>query len=411
VGAQSVLLPLFSPEGLENVGGLPDLVHLRNNSPLHYLVTQFGVIWLYLRLLVAPYGQALDYDLPIVANLWHWPSMVGLLGIVALLTAAMLLRKRQPVVSAGIFWFFLTLAIESTLIPLDPVFEHRLYVPMFGVVLVAMSALTLLPRRAAVSIAVLAGVILAVLTWQRNALWSDPVAFTEDNLRKAPRSERIRVDLGNLYLKQNRVEEARKLYEEALAINPGYVLIHINLARAYVAQMEYHKAVAILQEGLRRNPIYFQLYNNLGVVQNMLGDYRAAVDTLERATHIESENATVYFNLGIAYDRLDRLDEAIANFRRSAALQAGDPVTHFNLGLALYRKGDRQPALQAFLVAMRLNPKHAGTVFNAGMIYLDLGDLRSAHNLALQLQQLNPALANQLNDRIRGAGSTSGGGG
>ncbi|PKN12854.1 MAG: hypothetical protein CVU69_05685 [Deltaproteobacteria bacterium HGW-Deltaproteobacteria-4] len=400
LGVQSLLMPMLSPEGLGNIGGLPDLIHLRHNSPLNYLVTQFTVIWIYLRLLIFPYGLTLDYDLPIVANLWHWPGMVGLLGIVGLLTAATLLRKRQPVLSAGIFWFFLTLAIESSIIPLDPVFEHRLYLPMFGFVLVVMGCLALLPRRFTIPAVVLITGVVAVLTWQRNALWNDPVAFLEDNLRSAPRSERVRLDLGNLYLKAKRVDEAQRVYEEALAINPGYVLIHINLARAYVAQKEYQKAAAILEEGIRRDPSHFKLYNNLGVVYNMLGNFPSAVATLQRATHIESGNATVYFNLGIAYDRLGRLDEAIANFRRSTALGNSDPATHFNLGLALHKKGERQSALQEFLVASRLNPSHAGSLFNAGMVYIELGNQMAARDVAAQLQTLNPGMARQLESRI-----------
>lgn len=400
LGVQSVLLPILSPTGLGNIGGLPDLIHLRDNSPLNYLRTEFVVIWIYLRLLLFPYGQALDYDLPIVTDPWHWPGMVGLLGIILLLTAAAQLRQRQPLVSAGIIWFFLTLAIESTLIPLDPIFEHRLYLPMFGFVLVIMGGLTQLPRRFTVTAVVLVVAILSVLTWQRNALWNDPVAFYEDNLRRAPRSERVHIDLGNLYLSANRVEEAQKLYEAALAINPGYVLIHINLARAYSAQQEYQKAVAILQAGLRHDPTHFRLYNNLGVMYNILGDFRAAADALQRATHLEPENAKVYFNLGLAYDRLGRVDDAISNFRRAAALDPGEPTTHFNLGLALHNKGDQQAALQEFLYTSRLNPNHAGTLFNAGMIYLELGDPAAARRIVAQLQRLDPAIARQLESRI-----------
>jgi tetratricopeptide (TPR) repeat protein len=399
-GIQILLVPLFSPEGIGNIGSLPDLVHLRNNSPLNYLVTQFAVIWIYIRLLFFPYGQALDYDLPIVANLWHWPRILGLLGIIGLLAAATLLRKRQPLISAGIFWFFLTLAIESSIIPLDPVFEHRLYMPMFGFSLVAMGGMALLPRRFTAAAIVLMTVVLAVLTWQRNALWNDPVAFLEDNLRRAPRSERLRVDLGNLYLTANRLDEAQRVYEEGLAINPGYVLIHINLARAYVAQKDYRKAAAILEEGIRRDPSHFKLYNNLGVVYNMLGDFRSAADTLQRATHIEPGNPTVYFNLGIAYDRLGRVDEAIASFRRSVALAPNDPATHFNLGLALHKKGELQSAVREFLVAFRLNPNHAGSLFNAGMVYIELGDLQAARDVAAQLQSLNPGMARQLESHI-----------
>ena len=54
----------------------------------------------------------------------------------------------QPVMACGIAWFFLTLAVESSIIPLDPLFEHRLYLPMFGFVMIVAAGLELLPRPA-----------------------------------------------------------------------------------------------------------------------------------------------------------------------------------------------------------------------------------------------------------------------
>jgi tetratricopeptide (TPR) repeat protein len=329
--------------------------------PLNYLVTEFTAIWIYLRLLFLPYVQALDYDLPIVATIWTWKNVVAFFGIAALLTAAAFLRKRLPQVSAGILWFFLGLAVESTIIPLDPVFEHRLYIPMFGFALVVMAAVSRLPRRGGLLAAVLLVGVLSVLTWKRNDLWNDPTAFYEDNLRRAPRSERVHLDLANVYRKQGRLDEAQRLYEHALEINPDYVLIHINLSMVYTAQMQQQKAVDILLEGIRRNPSHFKLYNNLGVLYNSMGQYAEAASVLQKGVMLEPYNATVHFNLGMALERLGRLNEALTHYRRSIELNYGDPASHFNLGLALHRKGNLQEALQEFLVAARLNPNHAGT--------------------------------------------------
>jgi len=396
LGIKGFLLPLIGEGVQANFGGLPDLVHLRGNSPFNYLFTQFGVIWIYLRLLFIPYGQVLDYDVPIVTTWWHWPSLLGLTGILLLLGLAIWLRKRQPLISAGIFWFFLTLAVESSIIPLDPVFEHRLYIPMFGFVLVVMAGVALLPKRAMLVGIVLLTALLGVLTWQRNALWGDPLAFYEDNLRRAPRSERVRLDLGNLYLKHDRVAESQKILEEALAINPSYVLIHINLGRAYAESKDYRKAIAVLREGLRHDPSHFKLYNNLAVMLNVTGDFRGAAEALQRALHIEPDNATVYFNLGIAYDRLGQADLAVAQFRRAIAIAPKEPAYHFNLGNALFGTGDTWGALQAFLAAYRINPEHDGTLYNIALVYRNLGDLAAARNYAMQLQRIDPGLARSL---------------
>jgi tetratricopeptide (TPR) repeat protein len=400
---KSLLLPMFAEGGIADVGGMPDLVHLKHSSPLNYLVTEFSVIWIYLRLLFFPYGQALDYDLPIVETIWTLKNLLAFLGVAALLAAAGLLRKRLPLVSAGIFWFFLGLTVESTIIPLDPVFEHRLYIPMFGFALVVMAAVARLPRRGALVAVVLLITSLSILTWKRNDLWNDPIAFYEDNLRRAPRSERVHLDLANAYRKQGRLDEAQRIYERALEINPDYVLIHINLSMVYSAQMQTQKAVDILLEGVRRNPSHFKLYNNLGVLYNSLGKYDEAAAYLKKGAMLEPYNATLHFNLALAYERLGRLDEAITHYRRSIELNYGDPSAHFNLGLALHKKGSLREALQAFLAASQLNPSHAGTLFNAALISLDLGDIQAARNLEVRLQRLDPYRAGEIARRISDA--------
>lgn len=398
--AKDLLLPMFTDGSLADVGGLPNLLHLKNNSSMHYLVTEFSVIWIYLRLLFLPYGQALDYGYPIVANIWEWQNFLAFLGIAALLAAAVFLRKKLPFVAAGIFWFFLCLSVESTIIPLDPVFEHRLYLPMFGFALVVMAGFAKLSGRAALLGGVMLIGTLAVLTWQRNALWNDPIAFHEDNLRRAPLNERVYVDLANAYRKRGELVEAQRFYERALEINPDYELIHINLSLVYNAQKNYGKALAILLDGLRRSPSNFKLYNNLGVLYNVLGKYHEAVACLQKGLMLEPNNASLHFSLGLARERLGFLDEAIADYRRAIELESNRPESHFNLGMALFKKGARPEALQSFLTASRLDPEHVGAQYNAALLYLELGDVSAARKMAAKLRQLNPGIAEQLSGRI-----------
>lgn len=400
VAVQYLLLPLLSDASLTSLGGMPDLVHLRGNNPLHYLVTQFSVIFIYLKLAFIPYGQALEYDFPIVRQLLTWQNMVALAGVISLAATAVYLRRRHPLISFGICWFFLTLVVESSIIPLDPLFEHRMYLPMFGIIILVLGLFQHLPQRSQLIGLTLVILTLSVLTWQRNNLWNDPVAFYEDNLRRAPTNERVHLDLANLYLRDNRVDEARRLYENALIINPDYVLIHINLARAYAAQGEIQKGIDILVEGIRRNPNHFRLYNNLAVLYNSVGKFEEAASYLRRGLALEPGNATVHFNLGIAYDRLGRFDEALDHFQRAISLSPTTPESHFNLGLVYFRRGDIRQALEAFNTAARIDPNHAATLYNMGIAYLELGDIRTARQLMLRLQQLNVIYAQRLHQRI-----------
>ena len=106
-----------------------------------YLLTQFRVIMTYLRLLILPIRQNLDYDYPIYHSFLDpavWLSFFFLLLLVgSALYLLVKVRPSSPLISFGILWFFLTLSIESSIIPIaDVIFEHRLYLPSVGAFLV-----------------------------------------------------------------------------------------------------------------------------------------------------------------------------------------------------------------------------------------------------------------------------------
>jgi hypothetical protein len=90
-----------------------------------YLITEFRVIVTYLRLLVLPIDQNLEYDYPVFRSFTD-PQVLSsflLLLSIALLALYLLVRSRTgerdaAVVAFGIFWFFITLSVESSIVPI-----------------------------------------------------------------------------------------------------------------------------------------------------------------------------------------------------------------------------------------------------------------------------------------------------
>jgi len=356
--------------------------------------------------LVFPQGQALDYNYPIVATLFSWPTLIALSGIIVLLIVAAIGRDKYPRLSFGIFWFFLALAVESTIIPLDPVFEHRLYIPMFGFGLVTMACIAKLPARVALSLAGVIIVILAILTWQRNALWNDPVAFYKSNLQSAPRSERVYLQFGNALMNTGREAEAQQAYEKGLAINPDYILLYLGLAKSFVHSNEHQRAVALLKKAIALDPGNDDLYVNLGGTYIIMKRYDQAIDILQEALKLTRENPNIYSNLGVAYEQTGRLKEAIDYFERAIQLDASNPQRNFLLGVALSRHGEFGKALQAYLRALELEPDHEKALFYAALASHQTGNAPLTLRLGEKLGKLNPGLAKEL-ERITGRSTKS----
>lgn len=242
-------------------------------SRWEYLCTQFSVITTYIRLLLLPVNQNLDYDYPINRSLLEPRAFLSLSLLSALFAlgvylffrstgkinspAAVTDDLRSNIISArsslpelrlaafGIFWFFITLSVESSLIPIsDVIYEHRVYLPSVGF-LVALTSLAFVglkrmsiripsAHRAGVSLLLGVAVILTVTTYTRNNVWSSWESLWQDVQKNSPLKPRAYNNLGAYYVKQERPFEAIREFEMSIRLNPQYLDSLYNLAMLYV---------------------------------------------------------------------------------------------------------------------------------------------------------------------------------
>lgn len=134
-------------------------------------------------------------------------TLWSLLALIAMLTLALWQRHRRPLICFGILFFFAGQVMESTVLPLELAFEHRNYLPDYGLIL-AFFSLLLLPvhtgrryLRASLSWT-LAAIILPVLfaalllrAWE----WKDPLSFSYYETLHHPQSKRAQYGLGQVY--------------------------------------------------------------------------------------------------------------------------------------------------------------------------------------------------------------------
>ena len=262
------------------------------NLRLVYLATEFSVLWLYLRLLFLPYGQVFDYGYPLVGEIVTLQTAAAFLGLLLLFCLAVYVRKKLPLVSFGIFWFFLTLSVESTVIPLDAVMEHRLYMTMFGFALVVPELLRRVPRvRVRTALTCLVILIFSVLTWQRNSLWADTIAFARDNVRKAPHNQRNYLTLATAYADAGRWGEAEQTLKEAIKLRPDYYLPYDNLGTALFRQGKPLQALYFFTLAAQMAPGYPNALYNAGLALIQLGDVASAQAIVPRLKRLDARLA------------------------------------------------------------------------------------------------------------------------
>lgn len=305
---RDLLAPLLAGKLMMSIASTEDIYGAGPVAPVYYLFTEFSVLWLYLRLLFLPYGQTLDYGYPVVTTLWAWPTLLALAGLLGLGLLAWSLRRIRPRISFAIGWFFLLLAVESTLIPLDPVFEHRLYLPIFAFAILAADLLAgagAAWASAKYAVAAVLVLVLCLLSWQRNSLWRDPVLFWADNVKKAPGAYRPVLSLADALFQQGRDAEAVAVYREnlpRLVESPAVfrnTKVLLNIGVAFQRTDDLASADKYLRLAVRSNPRYALAHYNLGVVQYHLDDKAAAVDSFAQAARLAPGNADALYNWAV----------------------------------------------------------------------------------------------------------------
>ncbi len=291
-----------------------------------YLFTQFRVFFVYLRLFFVPAGQTVDYDFPISHSILDQGSAVGLVGILALLAAAVYYRRRYPLACFGLFAFVILLAPTSSIIPIrDPISERRLYLPMIGLLLISVDLLRRLRiRRTALTWALSAVlVIAAVLTYRRNMVWAGGIPLWEDAVEKSPRKARAHFQLGFAYFSANRCAEAETQYQA-------------------VANIEKPDA---------------RLLTDWGLADNCLNRFDDAIAKLEKAASLE-KTAHIYTQLAMMYAKSNQAPRALQALETAQNLDPNFDVTYVYRGQLFEGAGDIAGAAQQFRRALEINPRN-----------------------------------------------------
>lgn len=155
--------------------------------------------------------------------------------------------SRYKLLSFGIFWFFLTLLPESSIIPIeDVIFEHRLYLPLFGYSLFLVSGLFYLFKckkiRLIITVLSLIAIAYSIMTYERNKVWKDEFTLWNDAVKKSPRKARPHINRGMAYGIKEEYDRAIADFDKAIEIKPNSAEAYYNRAVAYKEKGDYTRA-------------------------------------------------------------------------------------------------------------------------------------------------------------------------
>ncbi len=257
-------------------------------------------------------------------------------ALLALITFGVF-KSRRPYAVMGWSWYLVSL------LPVIGIFQtgaqamadRYTYVPLIGIFIAVVwagaEAVTrwrpggrnLAPAAGAAAIVLL--VLYAAAAQRAVQPWRGSLSLYENTLRLNPRSNLIRLNLGNEFVERGEIEKGIAQFRTALEVNPDYVDAHHNLGSALANSRRYDEAIAHYNEALRIRPDYAITHNRLAEALRDQG---------------RSEQAAQHFLLAIEF-----------------GLET--PQIHYNLGDLLRQSGDLPGAAEHYRRALEINPDYS----------------------------------------------------
>jgi tetratricopeptide (TPR) repeat protein len=307
-------------------------------SAMTYALDQCLIVPRYLRLAFWPHPLVLDYgEAHPVAMATALPYAIGL---ALLLVAVAIVCWRRPRLGFPAAWVFLLLAPTSTVVPIasEVGAERRMYLPLAGIIVLAVIGVHELLRRVRAAYAARAGrssvsnyagtmlvaaatVALSVISVARNQAYHDPEELWTAVTRERPQNRRAFCWCAASLAKHGRLDEAVQSYLKALAISPNYYDANYGLANTLRDQGQIGAAIRYYRKALATAPTPLDragACNDLGRVLLQAGQAAEGLQLWREAARLKPDEAGLLNNL--AWQLATQADAALRNGREAVEL-------------------------------------------------------------------------------------------
>lgn len=386
------------------------------------VLTEFRVVFLYIKWTFYPDIRELALyhdDIAISTGLLHpVTTLLSLLALCGLFAIAIWQRKTRPLLSFGILWFFAGQMMESTVLPLLIAFEHRNYLPDYGLLL-AFFSLLLLPTAAGArvfrpslrwTVAALTLPVLFSATFVRAGEWGNLLSFAYYEAHHHPHSENALYVLGQAYsdlalagqlknpevalqaLSNAAVQSQNIMPDVAMMIVAAKMKMPVNPAWEQHAQRLLLSHSVGVQATQSLNALVNCLVKNCQVLAPTAGQLlKAALQSAKR----HAPNADLWVIYGNYLTFTDRpLAEIIAAMSEAAQLAPKVPQYQINLAQCYIAAGNFSAAEASIAVVSRLN-KFGSQDHNLAMLKRQLSDARTANQQGPLIGPPNPPASQQ----------------
>ena len=345
------------------------------------------ILWSYYRLILLPVGLLHRYLDPVFTGAMDFSFLAGTVISAGVIYSAIRLRKRYPLISFGIAWFYVCWLPQSNLVPIAiRVADRYIFLSLLGVCLIAaLLAVRLHERlkgtRAAMPARLGLGallVLLAALSLKRCQDWSDGEQLWKSAIAREPQAAFFYKGLAEVYMERGELEAAYENFSSASALSPGDSRSLTSQAYIRKRQGRLEEAETLYNQALELDKGNFYAINSLGNIYAQQGLDSLAAEFYQRAIVLRPEYYMAYFNLASLYRNQGRTREADSLMLRLESVHLPQPAVLLKRGMDLSAEGELNSARVRFERAISLDADLIRAYDGLGKVYLKQDSLEQA---------------------------------
>lgn len=329
---------------------------IRSFSLQDRLLTESRVLFFYLSQIFFPLTErfSIVHDVAISKSIISpWTTLPSLLGIFGLLLSALLRARSNFFYSFAMLFFFINHIVESTVFPLELIFEHRNYVPSMFLFLPLVSLWkrcidrTSLTKPHRAKLILLLGYMIFFLiiftTFTRNMDWRSEFSLWDDALIKTPNNFRANYYMAVQLNNAGKTDEALALYERANTLSdraPNPIFAQSSsldgIGVIYLHKGDYNKAITYFSNAIDISYDYLPPHVHRAEAYLEAGMWDAASREADVLLRSNSRNAHYNYLKGVSLLQMSWAQEAYEFMKRANDISQDEPT--YQLGMVMVLK-------------------------------------------------------------------------
>ena len=227
----------------------------------------------------------------------------------------------------------------------------------------------------------------------QHGYFEQAAASFQQVIAKNPENAEAQYNLGTLYLRSNRLPNARPYLEQAVKLRPNYAEAWNNLGMLAAQQGQDEEAIHNFRQALTLRPNYEVALLNLANLYRRQRDFRQAEPLLTRALSSSPDDPDVNYNLGMLYAREEQFEKATPFLEKAIRLRPDYPDALNNLGVLLVQSGRTADAEEKFQACIRVAPEFDQAYLNLAHLYVVINEKEKARDVLQTLLRVRPGHA------------------